>query len=34
VDPVAQGLLARYDKTVTHFEVAFELDANVTSAVS
>jgi hypothetical protein len=28
VDPVAQGLLARYDKTVAHFEVALELGSN------
>jgi heme-degrading monooxygenase HmoA len=28
VDPVAQGLLSRYDKSVTHFEVALELEAN------
>jgi len=31
VDPVAQGLLARYDKTVTHFEVALELGPNAGS---
>ena len=31
VDSVAQGLLARYDKTVTHFEVALELGPNVSS---
>ena len=34
VDPVAQGLLSRYDKTVTHFEVALELGANANSTVS
>ena len=25
VDPVAQGLLSRYDKTVSHFEIALDL---------
>ena len=34
VDPVAQGLLVRYDKTVTDFEVAFELDSNANSTDS
>jgi heme-degrading monooxygenase HmoA len=34
VDPVAQGLLSRYDKTVTHFELALELGANANSTVS
>jgi len=34
VDPVAQGLLARYDKTVTHFEVAFELGPNASNTDS
>jgi heme-degrading monooxygenase HmoA len=34
VDPVAQGLLSRYDKTVTHFEVALELGANANRTVS
>ena len=34
VDPVAQGLLSRYHKTVTHFEVALELGANANSTVS
>ena len=29
VDPIAQGLLIRYDKSVTHFEIALELDSNV-----
>jgi heme-degrading monooxygenase HmoA len=34
VDPVAQSFLTRYDKTVTHFEIAFELDSNASDAVS
>ena len=34
VDPVAQGLLSRYDKTVTHFEVALELGPNSNSTAS
>jgi heme-degrading monooxygenase HmoA len=28
VDPIAEAWLIRYDKTVTHFDVAFELGAN------
>jgi hypothetical protein len=31
VDPVAQGLLTRYDKTVTHFEIALDLGSNANS---
>jgi hypothetical protein len=34
VDPVAQGLLSRYDKTVSHFEIALELGSNANSTVS
>jgi hypothetical protein len=34
VDPVAQGLLSRYEKTVSHFEVALELGSNAVSRVS
>ena len=33
VDPVAQKLLSRYDKTVAHFEVALELGSNANSTV-
>jgi hypothetical protein len=34
VDPVAQGLLSGYDKTVTHFKVALELGSDADSTVS
>ena len=34
VDPVAQKLLSRYDKTASHFDVALELSSNANSAVS
>ena len=34
VDPVAQGMLSRYDKTVTHFEVALDLSPNANHTVS
>lgn len=33
VDAVAQKLLSRYDKTVSHFEVALELSSNAKSTV-
>jgi heme-degrading monooxygenase HmoA len=31
VDPVAQTLLSRYDKTVSHFELALELSSSGTT---
>jgi hypothetical protein len=34
VDPVAQGLLSRYEKTVSHFEVALELGSNPNGTTS
>jgi hypothetical protein len=34
VDPVAQALLSRYEKTVNHFEVALELGSKINNTVS